>query len=90
MENCGQPTLWLVHRRCVLAWEIYTTFSDFVVVCLFIHVYVVVHLAVVPPNKGHFGGNKNLADLFLVERSSSLGGSKCFVGISWDCKSCPL
>ena len=34
-----------------------------------------------PPNKGHFGDNINSADLFFVERFSSLGGSKCIVGI---------
>ena len=34
-----------------------------------------------PLNKGHFGDNINSADLFFVERFSSLGGSKCIVGI---------
>ena len=35
-----------------------------------------------PPNKGHFGDDDiNLADLFFVERFSSLGSSKCIVGI---------
>ena len=34
-----------------------------------------------PPNKGHFGDSMNSADLFFVERFSSLGGSKCIVGI---------
>ena len=33
-----------------------------------------------PLNKGHFGDNMNSADLFFVERFSSLG-SKCIVGI---------
>ena len=32
-------------------------------------------------NKGHFGDNINSADLFFVERLSSLGGSECIVGI---------
>ena len=34
-----------------------------------------------PLNKGHFGDYTNSADLFFVERFSSLGGSKCIVGI---------
>jgi hypothetical protein len=34
-----------------------------------------------PQNKGHFGDNINLADLFFVERFSSLGGSKHIIGI---------
>ena len=34
-----------------------------------------------PLNKGHFGDNINSADLFFAERISSLGGSKCIVGI---------
>ena len=34
-----------------------------------------------PPNKGHFGANKNSVDLFSVERFSSLGGCKCIAGI---------
>ena len=34
-----------------------------------------------PLNKRHFGDNINSADLFFVERFSSLGGSKCVVGI---------
>ena len=34
-----------------------------------------------PPNKGHFGGSINSADLSFVERFSSLGGSKCIVKI---------
>ena len=34
-----------------------------------------------PPNKGHFGDDINSADLFFVERFSSLGGSRCIVGI---------
>ena len=32
-------------------------------------------------NKEHFGDNINSADLFVVERFSSLRGSKCIVGI---------
>ena len=35
-----------------------------------------------PPNKGHFGDNINSADLFFVERFSSLGGSKCILGLT--------
>ena len=31
-----------------------------------------------PLNKGHFGDSINSADLFFVERFSSLGGSKCY------------
>ena len=34
-----------------------------------------------PPNKEHFRDNMNSADLFFVERLSSLGGSRCIVGI---------
>ena len=34
-----------------------------------------------PPNKGHFGDHINSADSFFVERFSSLGGSKCILGI---------
>ena len=34
-----------------------------------------------PLNKGHFGDYMNSADLFIIERFSSLGGSKCNVGI---------
>ena len=37
--------------------------------------------AVGSQNKGHFGDNINSSDLFFVERFSSLGGSKCIVGI---------
>ena len=35
------------------------------------------------PNEGIFGDNVNInsADLFFVERFSSMGGSKCIVGI---------
>ena len=43
-----------------------------------------------PLNKGHFGDNINSADLFFVERFSSLGGFKCVVEITWDHKLCPL
>ena len=32
-------------------------------------------------NKGHFSDDINSADLLFVERFSSLGGSKCIVGI---------
>ena len=35
-----------------------------------------------PPNTRHFGDDINSADLFFVERLSSLGGSKCIVGIT--------
>ena len=35
---------------------------------------------VAPLNKGPFGEDINLANLFFVERFSSLGGSKCIVG----------
>ena len=35
----------------------------------------------VPLKKGHFGDDINSADLFFVERLSSLRGSKCIVGI---------
>ena len=34
-----------------------------------------------PANKGLFGDDIYSADLFFVERFSSLGGSKCTVGI---------
>ena len=34
-----------------------------------------------PPNKGHFGDGINSADLSFVEKFSSLGSSKCIVGI---------
>ena len=34
-----------------------------------------------PPNKEHFGDNMNSADLFFVERFSSLEGSRCILGI---------
>ena len=34
-----------------------------------------------PPNRGHFRDDINSADLFFVEKFSSLGGSKCIVGI---------
>ena len=34
-----------------------------------------------PLNTGHFGDDMNSADSFFVERFSSLGGSKCIVGI---------
>ena len=34
-----------------------------------------------PPNKGCLGEDINSADVFFVERLSSLGGSKCIVGI---------
>ena len=37
--------------------------------------------ALEPPNKGHFGDDINSADLFFVERFSSLEGSKCIVKI---------
>ena len=33
-----------------------------------------------PLNKGQFGDIINSADLFFVERLSSLGGSKCIAG----------
>ena len=33
-----------------------------------------------PANKGHFEDNKYSADLFFVERFTSLGGSKCTAG----------
>ena len=39
------------------------------------------HNTVEPPNTGHTGDNINPADLLFVERISSLGGSKCTVGI---------
>ena len=39
------------------------------------HVYICT-VTVKPPNKGHFRDNINSADLFFVERYSSLGGSK--------------
>ena len=42
---------------------------------------VVVHYTGVPLNKGHSGDKINSADLFFVGRLSSLGGSKCIVGI---------
>ena len=59
----------------------------------FFHVFIVNHFVCMPAihhlmystveplNKGHFGDNINSADLFFVERLSSLGGSKCIVGI---------
>ena len=34
-----------------------------------------------PPNKGHFGDDISSADSLFVERLSSLGGSKCILGI---------
>ena len=43
-----------------------------------------------PPNKGHLGDDINSADSFFVERLSSLGGSKCIIGIILGCKMCPL
>ena len=41
-------------------------------------------------NKGHFGDDINSADLFFVERFSSLGGSNVLEELYWDRKSCPL
>ena len=35
--------------------------------------------AVGPPNKGHSGDNIKSADVFFVERFSSLSGSECIV-----------
>ena len=32
-------------------------------------------------NRGHFGDDMNSADLLFVGRFSSLGGSRCIVGI---------
>ena len=43
-------------------------------------IWTLVH-TVDPPNKGHFGDDLISADLFFVDRLSSLGGSKCIVGI---------
>ena len=43
---------------------------------------VLIVCAVEPPNKGHFGNDINPADLFFVERFSSLGGSKSIVGVT--------
>ena len=44
------------------------------------YVYTVHVCTVKPSNGGHFGDGINSADFSFVERLSSLGGSKCFVG----------
>ena len=40
-------------------------------------------ITVEPPNKGHFGDDIHSPDVFLVKGFSSLGGSKCIVGITY-------
>ena len=57
-----------------------------VCMCTCVRVYVVcnrMHVihTVEPPNEGHFGDNINSANLFFVERFSTLGGSECIVGV---------
>ena len=42
--------------------------------------YSLFEVEVGPLNRGHLGDDINSADLFFVERFSSLGGSKSIVG----------
>ena len=78
---CVLPSVGVSLGRYILVHTENLRIKDTCTTCHTIRTSINKLTTVEPLNKGHFGDNINSADLFFVERFSSLGSSKCLVGI---------